>query len=177
MARVIIDSNRPGSIRLRRILQLGNMLAATNDQGETIVKHPREEDMPRRVLAVLAVLTSKIPLCVLSNKFFRQYAYSLDPKHKPPNHLETNRIIEVTMDLAIKEVNKIMEDGRNKMHEQFLSLSTDFWTDSARKESFGVLVLSMVAEKYRLSDGNMLYMSRETAKRCEVVSVVTSPLL
>jgi hypothetical protein len=174
VARVIISNKKSGSIRLKRILQLGGKLADTNEEGDAIVKHTREEDMPRRVLGVLAAVSTKIPLSVFGNDYFRQYTRSLDPKHRPPNHLETNRIIEVAMDLAILEVNRILADCRDRIGEQFLSISTDFWTDSVRKQSFGALVASMVAEKYRLSDGRELYMSRETAKRNEAVLLSVS---
>ena len=130
--------------------------------------------MERRVLAVLAVITSKVPFAVLGNNYFRQYAYLLDPKHKPPHHLEINRIIEVTMDLAVLEVKRIVDETRDRVFEGFASVSTDFWTDSIRRESYGALVLGIICDKYMLSDGRLMFMSRSTAKRHEDILMLVS---
>jgi hypothetical protein len=174
VSRIIIEKKLPGYLRLQRILTLGNMLGDTDEEGGTIVKYSREEDMKNRVQAVLAVLSSKVPLSVLGNDHFRQYTYSLNPKHRPPNHLEINRIIEVTMDLAVLEMNRIVKEVRDRLIDQFLSISTDFWTDKYRRESYGVLVLSVVAEKYVFNNGRELFMSRETAKRNEAMLLSVS---
>ncbi|KAL7501871.1 hypothetical protein ACHAXN_000457 [Cyclotella atomus] len=91
------------------------------------------------------------------------YMQALDSKHRPPHHLETNRIIEVLIDGAFAEFLRIVEDRRTLLGGGFTSLSTDFVTDLVRRESFGVILTELVAEKFDLEDGRSLHMSKETA--------------
>ena len=44
----------------------------------------------------------------------------------------------------------------------------DFWTDSSRREAFGVFVMDVLAEKFHLKDGRSLFMSRETSERVKL---------
>ena len=97
--------------------------------------------------------------------YFRGYLQSLDPKHSPPDNIKINRIIEVLIDAGVLEFVKICNDRRKLLRHGFISSTTDFVTDPHRKQSFGVLLLDLVAEKYELRDGRTLFMSRETAKK------------
>jgi hypothetical protein len=133
------------------------------DTTTAAAKHPREEDMVKRVLGVMAAVSSRVPLSVFSNSYFRMYTQALDSKHRPPHHLETNRIIKVLIDGAFAEFLRIVEDRRTLLGGGFTSLSTDFVTDSVRRESFGVILTELVAEKFDLEDGRSLHMSKETA--------------
>jgi hypothetical protein len=67
------------------------------------------------------------------------------------------------------DVTTIISDVRDDLTCGFLSASTDFVLDPHRKESYGVLLLDIIAYKYRLNDGRTLYMSKHTAKRCKEV--------
>ena len=179
-AKTIIRRNLPGSVRLQRIIKL-NRKEESQGVGNTIVaskKYSREDDMVRRVLAVQAAVSSKIPVSVFSNDCFRIYISSLDPKHKLPHHLEVNRIIEVMIDYAMMELSRIIAERRRELSEGFISLSSDFWTDSARREPFGVLILEIVAFKYRLNDGRYLCMSKDSASRSkDILASVSAALL
>ena len=47
------------------------------------------------------------------------------------------------------------------LNHSFLSVNTDFWTDTHRKECFGAIVADIIAEKYLLDDGRELFMSKK----------------
>jgi hypothetical protein len=128
-------------------------------------KYSRNEDIVRRVLAVIALVSSNIPLSVFQNDHMKIYLNSLDPKHQLPHHLEINRILEVMADYAMKELAAIIAEQREVLREGFISLSTDFVSDPVRKEAFGVIMLDLVAKKYRLNDGRTLFMSNATKIR------------
>lgn len=171
VARVIQDKKMPGHVRIQRIFQFVGKADRDGVGGTKLAakKYSRDEDMVRRVLAVMAIVSSKTPLAVFSNVDLKNYVASLDPKHKLPHHLETNRIIECMIDYAAAEMTRIIAERRKDLTSGFLSVSTDFVTDPSRKESFGVILLDIIAFKYRLNDGRTLFMSKETAKRVKEV--------
>ena len=154
----------PGCIRITSILKLDRK-APVNDDGSDLVKFSREEDMESRVLAVMFGIACKTVLCAFGDVYFRNYTMSLEPKHKPPHHLEVNRITEVMIDGALFEFVKIVEEQRKLLRHSFISLSTDFVTDASRREAFGVILLDLVAQKYEMNDGRILFMSTETARK------------
>jgi hypothetical protein len=76
------------------------------------------------------------------------------------------------MDGAMLELSRIRTNRHKALDEGFVSTSTDFWTDSHRKEQFGALVINMIAEKYFVDELDVwLFMSCETAKRLETKGV------
>ncbi len=76
------------------------------------------------------------------------------------------------MDGAILELLRIITDHCKALDEGFVSASTDFWTDSHRKEQFGALVINMIAKKYFVDEFDVwLFMGRETANRLEAKGV------
>ncbi len=87
--------------------------------------------------------------------------------------------MEVMIDLVMREMKQIMEERRGGLSHSFLSVNTDFWTDSHHKECFGATVSDIIAEKYMLDDGRELFMSKKTAKGVgdQVLSNVSSFLL
>ena len=92
-----------GSIRLHWILVLTKKdkpSCTDADPGAPVEKAAQKDDMVRRVLAVIAGVTSKIPLSVFSNPDFRAYIESTNPTHKPVHYLEINCIIEVLQGTA-----------------------------------------------------------------------------
>ena len=59
-----------------------------------------------------------------------------------------------------------------------MSGNIDFWTDPRRRESFGVLVLDILASKYKLEDGLTLFMSNDTkGKLDESIFQTGTPVL
>ena len=162
--------NKHGAVRLSCILRL-----AKKEVDVTTVS--REEDMVKRVNAVMAIISSKVALSVLNDEYFVLYAKSLDPKHKIPHHLEVQRITEVMIDVGMTEVTKIVADRRKVLGQDFASLTTDFVTDSNRHESYGVILMELVAEWYELEDGRVLAMSRETAERIASLLLTVSTYL
>eukprot|EP00956_Cyclotella_meneghiniana_P031770 scaffold84624_cov24-Cyclotella_meneghiniana.AAC.1 len=169
-ARRVVKLNKHGAVRLSCILRL-----AKKEIDVTTVS--REEDMVKRVNAVMAIISSKVALSVLNDEYFVLYAKSLDPKHKIPHHLEVQRITEVMIDVGMTEVTKIVADRRKVLSQDFASLTTDFVTDSNRHESYGVILMELVAEWYELEDGRVLAMSRETAERIANLLLTLSPKL
>jgi hypothetical protein len=121
--------------------------------------------MEKRVLGVMAAVATRVPLNVFSNIYMRNYLGLLDPKHRPPHHLEINRIIEVMIDCGFSEFVKIVEEQRTLLRHGFISLSSDFVTDSVRRESYGCVIADLVANKFEMADGRVLFMSRDTAAR------------
>lgn len=160
-ARAIISKGSAGSNRLRYLLACDGKSLSTAGDG---AKYSREEDMINRVLAVMAAVGSNVPLSIFDNAMFKTYLHALDSKHRTPYRLERTRIIEVIMDGAMQELSRMITDRRSVLGQGFVSASTDFWTDSHRKEQFGALVINMIAEKYFVEDmDRWLFMSRETA--------------
>jgi hypothetical protein len=162
-ARYIISKGSAGSMRLKYLLSLsGKALVSTADADGT--KYARGEDMTNRVVAVMAAVGSNIPLSIFDNVMFKNYLRRLDSKHRTPYRLERTRIIEVLMDGAMQELSRIIKERRDVLEEGFVSASTDFWTDSHRRQQFGALIINMIAEKYFVEDTEQwLFMSHETA--------------
>lgn len=129
-----------------------------------LLKRTRDLDMHKRVLGVLAVAAGMLPVTIFWNQILKDHLASLDPLHRPLHSLEVNRIIEVAIDRCFLEFAKICEDRRNAVHHGFMSLTTEFVTDSTRKKSFGVIVLDLTADCYEFVDGRRLFMSKESAK-------------
>ncbi len=162
-ARYIISKGSAGSKRLKYLLSLsGKALVSTADGDGT--KYARAEDMTNRVVAVMAAVGSNIPLSIFDNVMFKNYLRCLDSKHRTPYRLERTRIIEVLMDGAMQELSRIIKERRDVLEEGFVSASTDFWTDSHRRQQFGALIINVIAEKYFIEDTEQwLFMSHETA--------------
>jgi hypothetical protein len=179
VARKLIDEAAPGYLRIKYILQQDGKLETTDANNVAITKYTAEEDILRQVLAVMAAVASKIPLSVFKNVYFRNYTQSLDPKHNPPDHLKINRIVEVLADAGVLEFVKICNERRKLLRHGFISTTTDFVTDPHRKQSFGVILLDLVAKKYELRDGRTLFMSEETSKKISdlLLSVSNLPTL
>jgi hypothetical protein len=120
VARAIIASNKPGSKRLRHILHLlGKNLSTSYD--DAACKYPRELDMLNRVAAVKAAVASKTPLSFFDNPQMSEYLRKLDPKHSPPYRLERTQILEVMMDIAMKELAQMLTERREQLHDGFVS--------------------------------------------------------
>ncbi len=120
--------------------------------------------MWNRVMAVMAGVSSNMPLNVFDTTMFKQYLRHLDSKCRSPYRLKRTQIIKVLMDGAMLELSRIITNHHKALNEGFVSASTDFWTDSHRKEHFGALVINMIAEKYFVDELDLLlFMSRETA--------------
>jgi hypothetical protein len=168
---IISKGKSVGCAQLKYLLSIdGKALSTTADADGT--KYTQEEDMSNHVMAVMAGVSSNMPLNVFDTAMFKQYLPCLDSKHRSPYHLKRTRIIEVLMDGAMLELSRIITDHHKALDEGFVSASTDFWTDSHRKEQFGALVINMIAEKYFVDELDMwLFMSRETAKRLETKGV------
>jgi hypothetical protein len=62
------------------------------------------------VLAVMAAVSSNMPLSIFDNAMFKTYLRRLDSKHRTLYHLERTRIIEVLMDGAMQELLSRMMD-------------------------------------------------------------------
>lgn len=122
----------------------------------------RVDDMVNRVFAVFAAVGSKSPLAIFDNERMKQYLRNIAPGHSPPHRLERNRITVVLMDGMMLEISKILSERRYELHHGFVSGTIDGWTDSHRKESFMAFVIDFVAEKYHLTNGLTLFMSRQT---------------
>jgi hypothetical protein len=82
------------------------------------------------------------------------------------------------MDCAMKELSNILSNHCAELRGGFVSASTDFWTDSHRKEQFGALVIDLVAEQYLVKGlEKYMFMSKETAKQLGGAIVVRCNIL
>jgi hypothetical protein len=82
------------------------------------------------------------------------------------------------MDYTMKELSSILSNRRAELGGGFVSASTDFWTDSHRKEQFGAFVVDLVAEQYMVKGlGRYMFMSRATAKQLGEAIVVRCNIL
>ena len=177
VARAIISAHGNGCEHLSHLLTAdGKALASTPDCDAT--KYTQEEDMTNRVMAVMAIIGSNMPLSIFDNAMLQNYLRSLNSKHRTPHQIERNQIIEVMMDCAMKELSNILSNRRAELRGGFVSASTDFWTDSHRKEQFGALVIDLVAEQYLVKGlGKYMFMSKETAKQLGGAIVVRCNIL
>ena len=71
-------------------------------------------------------------------------------------------IILVIMDGIMLEIKRILSEQRNKLYNCFVLGSIDFLTDPHCKESFAAFAINLVTERYELSNGISLFMSRHT---------------
>ena len=72
MARAIISSRGDGCERLSHLLAAdGKALSSTADRDGT--KYTREEDMVNRVMAVIAIVGSNMPLSIFDNAMLQNY--------------------------------------------------------------------------------------------------------
>lgn len=74
-------------------------------------------------------------------------------------------ILECLIDLAQKELSLILKERREVLGSKICSVSTDFWTDSSHRESFGCIIADLQAKKYELTNGLVLFMSDATRER------------
>jgi hypothetical protein len=150
-----------GCARLKYLLSIGGKALSTTANAYG-TKYTQEEDMLNRVMAVMAGVSSNMPLNVFDTAMFKQYLHHLDSKHRSPYCLERTQIIEVLMDSAMLELSRIITYHCKEFNEAFVSASTDFWTYSHRKEQFGTHLINMIAENYFVDELDMwLFMSRE----------------
>jgi hypothetical protein len=59
----------------------------------------------------------------------------------------------------------------------FMCGCIDFWTDGHHKESYGALVVDMLAEQYDMENGQSLFMSRETKEKLMKEKLMEDSLL
>ena len=57
-----------------------------------------------------------------------------------------------------------MDERRDELGTSFVSVTTDFWTDPHRKDSFCALLADVAAPKYTLANGTSFFMSKKTAQ-------------
>ena len=69
------------------------------------------------------------------------------------------------VDYAKQELGWIMDEWRQELVKNFMSGTIDFWTDPHRKQQFGCFVVDLTAEKYKMKNGNELFMSMQTKNR------------
>jgi hypothetical protein len=147
-ARAIISKGKSvGYAGFKYLLSInGKALSTTANADDT--KYTWEEDLSNHVMTVMARVSSNMPLNVFDTAMFKQYLCHLDSKHPSPYCLERTQIIEVLMDGAMLELSRIITNRHKALDEGFVSASTDFWTDSHRKEQFGAVVINIIAETY-----------------------------
>jgi hypothetical protein len=71
--------------------------------------------MVNRVMVVMAIVSSNMPLSIFDNKMFQNYLQPLNSKHRTPHQMEQNHIIEVLMDCTMKELSSILSDHRAEL--------------------------------------------------------------
>ncbi len=87
--RAIISSHIDGYERLSHLLAAdGKALASTPNHNGT--KYTWEKDMVKRVMAVMAIVGSNMPLSIFDNKMFQNYLQFLNSKYRTPPQMERN---------------------------------------------------------------------------------------
>ena len=81
-------------------------------------------------------------------------------------------MLEVITDCAMLKLSQIIGDARARLVCGFMSGTIDFWTDLHQREPFCVMMIALIAEKYLLSDGRHLLVSRKTKSRIDKHLVV-----
>ena len=88
------------------------------------------------------------------------------------------------MDRAMLELSQIISDARVKLFSAFTTGTIYFWTDSHRRESYAVMMIDLVAEKYKMVSRRTFFMSRKTKSEIDrnlivgdaVLDVLETPL-
>lgn len=79
-------------------------------------------------------------------RFFR----ALDPLHTPPQRTAFMRIVRLLDKAVFRELRRIVSDNFLLYGSNFASTSSDFFTNTERRETFGCLVANMIAPRYGL---------------------------
>jgi hypothetical protein len=139
---------------------------------------PREIDTVLCVKVVKACVGAKFALAVSKNVFFLEYLKQLNPGHRPPYQLEHIRILGLMIDYAKQELEWIIDERQQELFKYFMSGTIDFWTDSHHKQQFGCFVVDLTAEKYKMKNGNELFMSMRTKNQIDSgLFTNTTPIL
>jgi hypothetical protein len=128
--------------------------------------------------AVKVCVGAKFALAVSKNVFFLEYLKQLNPGHRPPYRLEHIKILECMIDYAKQELGWIMDEGQQELFKNVMSGTIDFWTNLHCKQQFGCFVVDLTAEKYKMKNGNKLFMSMRTKNRIDSGLLTnTTPIL
>ncbi len=139
---------------------------------------PRKIDTVLHVKALKVCVGAKFALAVSKNVFFLEYLKQLNPGYHPPYRLERIRILECMIDYAKQELGWIMDEWWQELFKTFMSGTIDFWTDLHCKQQFGCFVVDLTAEKYKMKNGNELFMSMRTKNRMDSdLFTNTTPIL
>jgi hypothetical protein len=127
----------------------------------------REIDTVQHVKAVKACVGAKFALAVFKNVFFLEYLKQLNLSHRHPYWLERTWILECMIDYAKQELGWIMDERQQELFKNFISGTMDFLTDLHHKQQFGCFVVDLTAEKYKMKNGNELFMSMQTKNQID----------
>ncbi len=128
---------------------------------------PRKIYTILRVKAVKVCIGAKFALAVSKNVFFLDYLKQLNPGNCPPYQLEGIRILECMIDYAKQELGSIMDERQQELFKNLMSGTIDFCTDLHCKQQFGCFVVDLTAEKYKMKNGNELFMSMRTKNQMD----------
>jgi hypothetical protein len=71
-----------------------------------------------------------------------------------------------------------MDERQQELFKNFMSGTIDFWIDSHCKQQFGCFVVDLTAEKYKMKNGNELFMSMRTKNQIDSgLFTNTTPIL
>lgn len=162
VARAIIGKGLPGTARLKMILKMSSK--AIDPRGDDGL-FPIEEDMPNRVAGVKALISGQVAFSFFDKSIVRGYLKKIAPRHLPPYRQQRLRILECLIDVAQKELKKIIDERRAVLGTKCCSISIDFWTCSHRKQCFGCIIVDLQANKYTMTNGESMFMSKGTFDR------------
>ena len=139
VARAVIGKGLPGTARLKMILKMSSK--AIDPRGDDGL-FPIEEDMPNRVAGVKALISGQVAFSFFDKSIVRDYLKKIAPRHLPPYRQQRLRILECLIDVAQKELKKIIDE---------------------RHAVFGTkccIIVNLQANKYTMTNGESVHDQR-----------------
>lgn len=103
---------------------------------------------------VVAAVYGHIPDDAMRNPFMNRFVNRhVQIFDKFPYRVKALKYTKVICNVILEEVVNIISDCSNELESRpFVSLASDFYKDRYRREDYGALTASVIAEKYRLRD-------------------------
>ena len=133
-------------------------------QGSEGTENTKETRLQKQFWGVIAACSAKVPFHAFEQSDMKKFHFLLDHTFKFPHRRRALSIQRVVWDTLIDEIRLIIVERQSFLEHSFVGLQTNFWTDPARKDSFGAIIASVIADNYGFKNGDMQFMSQKTLR-------------
>ena len=89
----------------------------------------------------------------------------LNEKHRPPYRLKRVRLTRICEEACKHKFALIVQECYVELIDSFLSSNSNFWWEPVWQESYGAVIVSIVAHMYHFVDGRCLFISNKTRSK------------